>query len=829
MQVKHRLRINAIVTAISAITILAVLFMTMHRVLGAVDANKTADAIITTAFERLALRTDYMRTGSERAREQVSAKYAQISDLLKSAAKKFTNPEDKKTVAALIEGNESIGKIFRTVVANRKDAGLKGRSEALPLEVEDRLISQLNMRIYETVLLGGKLQESSNAALVSSLKLAGGGIVFVFLLAGVVTIINSATMGRAIIDRIARLRDGAVLIGEGNLDHRIDVKGDDEFADLSNAFNVMTEKLRRSYNDLEKEIGVRKLAEDALRHSEERYRTLFESMIDGFCVVEVIFDPDDTPIDYRFLECNPAFEGQTGLQNAQGRLMRDLAPTHEAHWFEIYGKIALTGEAVRFVNEARQLNRWYDVSAYRVGRPEDRQVAIIFNDITDRMRAEEKLQKAYGELEERVLERTKELYELKDRLEQSVSDRTAELRAVNETLRASRVAALNLMEDALDARRQAEKVSVELQREINSRKESEELLRIFIEHAPASLAMFDRQMRYLSVSRRWLADYGLGERELRGLSHYEVFPDIPERWKEVHRRALAGEVVMRENDRLDRADGSVQWLRWEVRPWYDATGDVAGIVVFSEDISERKQGEDALKQSNADLAYVNRELESFVYSASHDLRAPLRHIASFADLAVKQHSERLDEKGKSYLIRIRSSAAKMTGIIDDLLRLSRVSRQEIQPVMVDLSKMVFDIIAELREADTGRNVEVIIHEGLIVRADRRLMEVAFSNLVENAWKYTSKTRKAHIEFGATVQNGQTVYYLRDNGAGFDQKLADRMFWPFHRLHTASEFEGTGVGLAIVERVISRHGGKIWAEGEVGNGATVYIKLHSDGK
>src|SRR6202142_2732482 len=204
MQVKHRLRINAVVTAISAIAILAVLFMTMHRVLEAVDANRTADAIITTAFERLALRTDYMRTGSERAREQVSAKKLQIGNLLKLASEQFTDPEDKNTVAKLIEGNESIGKIFLTVVTNRKNTELNGGSESLSREVEDRLISQLNMRIYETVLLGGKLQESSNAALVSSLKLAGGGIVFVFLLAGVVTLINSATIGRAIIDPIAR-------------------------------------------------------------------------------------------------------------------------------------------------------------------------------------------------------------------------------------------------------------------------------------------------------------------------------------------------------------------------------------------------------------------------------------------------------------------------------------------------------------------------------------------------------------------------------------------------------------------------------------------------
>jgi PAS domain S-box-containing protein len=141
------------------------------------------------------------------------------------------------------------------------------------------------------------------------------------------------------------------------------------------------------------DITGRKRAEIALRQSEERYRTLFNMLMEGFCIIKVVFDSDNTPVDYRFLECNPAFEAQTGLQNAQGKLMRELAPDHEAHWFEIYGKVALTGEAARFENEARALNRWYDVYAYRIGRPEDHHVAIIFNDITDRKREEERIRR----------------------------------------------------------------------------------------------------------------------------------------------------------------------------------------------------------------------------------------------------------------------------------------------------------------------------------------------------------------------------------------------------------------------------------------------------
>ena len=166
----------------------------------------------------------------------------------------------------------------------------------------------------------------------------------------------------------------------------------------------------------------------------------------------------------------------------------------------------------------------------------------------------------------------------------------------------------------------------------------------------------------------------------------------------------------------------------------------------------------------------------------------------------------------------------MSNVIDDLLHLSNVSRQEVQRKSVDLSEMVSSILTRLREAAPGGRVEVVIQENCMVYADPGLMEIALSNLIGNAWKFTSKTSNACIQFGTIEQNGKTVCFIKDNGAGFEQKYVDRMFQPFHRLHSASEFDGTGIGLAIVERIIQRHGGNIWAEGEVGKGATIYFTL-----
>jgi PAS domain S-box-containing protein len=374
---------------------------------------------------------------------------------------------------------------------------------------------------------------------------------------------------------------------------------------------------------------MRKRAEKALRKSEEKYRTLFNSIDIGVCTIEVLFDGNDKPVDYRFLEVNSSFERQTGIQDAPGKRMREIAPLHEEHWFEIYGKIALSGEPRRFENQAAQLHRWYEVYAFRVGEPRQRQVAIYFNDITERKQVEREIEK------------------------------------LNETLR---------------------------------------------QHAQQ-------------------------------------------------------------------------------------------------------------------LEAANKELEAFSYSVSHDLRAPLRSIDGFSQALLEDYNEKLDSHGKSYLERVRAATQRMGQLIDDMLDLSRVTRTEMRQEKVDISALAEAIALELKSSAPERKAEFVIRRGLCATGDARLLRVVLQNLLGNAWKFTSKRHAAQIEFGATARpDGKTAFFVRDNGAGFDMAYAHKLFGVFQRLHGMAEFEGTGVGLATVQRIIRRHGGEAWAEGKVEEGAAFYFTL-----
>ncbi len=231
-----------------------------------------------------------------------------------------------------------------------------------------------------------------------------------------------------------------------------------------------------------------------------------------------------------------------------------------------------------------------------------------------------------------------------------------------------------------------------------------------------------------------------------------------------------------------------------------------------------------LSAKTAELVSVNKELEAFSYSVSHDLRSPLTHIQGFMGIISEEYGSKLDARGRDYLGRVTSSAQRMNTLIEELLSLSRVSSTELKLQRIDLSEIARGVAERLKRDDPGRKVEFEIAQSAPVLADPKLMEIALENLLNNSWKFTSKTPQARIEFAFSDGGGKTVYLVRDNGAGFDMKHSDRLFVPFQRLHSPSDFPGTGVGLATVRRVITRHGGEIWAEGVPNKGATFYFTL-----
>src|SRR5881392_1005664 len=239
---------------------------------------------------------------------------------------------------------------------------------------------------------------------------------------------------------------------------------------------------------------------------------------------------------------------------------------------------------------------------------------------------------------------------------------------------------------------------------------------------------------------------------------------------------------------------------------------------------ELQERNDALRRNAAELLAANTELDAFAYSVSHDLRAPLRSIDGFSQVLLEDYAGALDAAGRESLQRVRAASQRMGTLIDDLLKLARVTRVEIRTEDVDLSGMAREIAAELQRATPERLVEFAIAPGLSARGDARLLRVALDNLLRNSWKYTAKQAQPRIEFASIAANGERAFMVRDNGAGFDMQYADKLFGVFQRLHRSQDYEGTGVGLAIVHRIVERHGGRIWAEAKVDQGATFYFTL-----
>ena len=302
----------------------------------------------------------------------------------------------------------------------------------------------------------------------------------------------------------------------------------------------------------------------------------------------------------------------------------------------------------------------------------------------------------------------------------------------------------------------------------------------------------------------------------------------------LERRGVGDTIEHYETERLTKK-GKLIHVSVTVSPLWDSSGRLVGVSTIARDITERKLAEKEIRRLNeeleqrvadrtAQLQAVNKELEAFSYSVSHDLRAPLRHINGFSQALLEDYAEKLDETGKNYLQEVRSASHEMAQLIDDVLQLAKVTRSEMRREEVDLSDLARTVITNLGKTNGKRTIEINIEDGLSTRGDRRLLRVVLTNLLGNAWKFTSKQEQAEITFGSQQRNGEVHYFVRDNGAGFDMTYVNKLFGAFQRLHTAGEFEGTGIGLATVQRIVFRHGGRVWAEGIVNEGATFHFTL-----
>ena len=528
--------------------------------------------------------------------------------------------------------------------------------------------------------------------------------------------------------------------------------------DITERKEVETE-LNKYKDKLESLVEVRtaelEKAYKSLKESEEHYLTLFNSIDEGFCTIEVIFDSNNNPIDHRFLEINPAFAKQTGLEDAEGKLMRDLAPDNEEHWFEIYGEIALTGKPMRFVNEAKALNRWYDVYAFKIGAPENREIAILFNDITKFKKTEEALEFS------------------------SIYNRS-------------------LIDASLDP-----------------------------------LVTIGPDGKITDVNKSTEIITGYSKDVLIGTDFSDYFTE-PEKARSGYKQVFKEGSVYDYSLEIKSKTGEVTPVLYNASIYKDKRGEVIGVFAAARDITQIKRVENKLKEyqdtleekvkkRTEELAISNAELEHFAYVASHDLREPLRMITSFLQLLERRYGDNLDQDASEFIGFAVDGAKRLDDMINDLLEYSKVNRKEQVFRSVNLEKVLESALINLI-IPTEENNAVIGHDPLpTVYGDEKLLVQLFQNLIGNAIKYHGQ-EPPKIHISSIKENNQYIISIKDNGIGIESQHLERIFTIFQRLHGNDEYEGTGIGLAITQKIVHQHNGNIWVESKQGKGSTFYFTI-----
>ena len=584
------------------------------------------------------------------------------------------------------------------------------------------------------------------------------------------------------------------------------------------SIKVGEEQLRVTLTD----VTERKKIAEALERSEKLYRSLFENMLDGYAYCHMIFEKG-RPYDYIYISVNAAYEKLTGLTNVIGKTVTEVIPgIKEANpeLFEIYGRVASTGTSERCEIYLRPLAKWLSISVYC---PQKEYFIVVFENITERKRLEN-----YQILTSKVLNILNDSSKIGDSIKSILSLIQKETGVEAAGIRLSKgydypyftqngftkdflftENTLSLCDNEGDVCRDKNgNISLECTCGLVLSGKTDPSNPLF---TTAGSAWTNDAFPILDIPAD--QDPRLHPRNRCIHEGFQSIALIPIR--------ADGKIIglLQLNDRKKNC------FTIELINYLEGLTSSIGVALM------RKQAEEkindlntALVQHSTELESVNKELEAFSYSISHDLKAPLRSISGFSNILLEDYSDKLDSQGQDYLQRIRSSTRLMAQLIDDILNLSRITGTGIHLERVDLSQLAEEVVEELKRQWPDRQVKCNITPGLAAYGDKHLLKLVFDNLLGNAFKFTGKRTLGKIEFGITSVKGEQTYFVKDNGAGFDKKYAGKLFKIFQRLHTQEEFPGTGIGLASVQNIIRRLGGKVWAEGEKDQGATFYFSL-----
>jgi PAS domain S-box-containing protein len=629
------------------------------------------------------------------------------------------------------------------------------------------------------------------------------------------------------------------------------------------------------------DVHEEKTAEEKIRLSEERYRTLFNSIDAGFCTIDVLFDEAGKPVNYTFLEINKAFEQQTGLKNAVGKTMNDFARL-ENFWYETYGKVAVTGEAVRFENRAENLHRHYDVYAFKIGSANERKVGVLFTDITLRKETEQALTESEKRFRALVNASSDVIYSLnadwtimnpldgrgflsdayapiKNWMEKNVHPE--EFETVRKTI-ASAIAnksvfelehrvitadgavgwtfskAIPLLDDDGNIIEWFGTASDITRRKIfeESLKQSESRFRSLADQSPMFVFIIEPDpVAHINYwNKTWLEYTGQSFAEASGRAWEDVIhPDDLPLILEIYlpafqeRRPYFIPAI-----RTRRFDGVYRWHAFKGNPRYSSDGSFLGYIGVGFDVHEQKITEEKLEtlvsERTKELMRSNEDLQQFAHVASHDLKEPVRKVKTFISRLEQHLDGSIDETGERYIAKIHSAANRMSAMIDGVLTYSTLNSIIQKPQLVDLNEVIENIESDL-EVVVQKTSAQFNYSGLpTIEGASVLLYQLFYNLVNNSIKFVREGISPEVKISSTTieDNGRkfTRITFSDNGIGFENDLSDIIFDPFTRLNSKDKFEGTGLGLALCKKIVERHGGTISANGIPGGGATFIIVL-----